>query len=267
MGEETLGRGRCCPGAGLNALPRHHRNQLLDQGSLRQSRRAPSRGVDRSLVLQVVPGGLGGMWQRLGAIRRTPQAPPGHPRSPAAPRAALRATEKTRRCSPPAARAAQSQMHAEPTRDWSYLPRSGRRSDWQRVTACTSAWPVNALCSSGPATESRVDVRRLRDLLAAAGVAIEPVLEQDAEMAGAVRSILGGRRLSVGDRCCLALTLRSIPPDVLTEDRAWADLDLPPTCPAHPVAESAGRWAVPAGGPTRMLFGIVVAPSIGSGAV
>ena len=82
------------------------------------------------------------------------------------------------------------------------------------------------MCSSGPATESRVDVRRLPELLAAAAVAIEPVLERDAEMAGAMRSILGGRWLSLGDRCCLALTLRSSPPDVLTADRAWADLDL-----------------------------------------
>jgi len=46
-----------------------------------------------------------------------------------------------------------------------------------------------------------------------------------AEIAGARRSLLGGRRLSLGDRCNLALTLRSTPPDVLTANRERADLD------------------------------------------
>lgn len=86
---------------------------------------------------------------------------------------------------------------------------------------------VNLAEVVGKAVDKQVDVHLLAGLLAAAGVVVESFTTGDALLAGALRSVDGGTRLSLGDRSCLALALRKPGSEVLTADRAWAELDLP----------------------------------------
>ena len=79
----------------------------------------------------------------------------------------------------------------------------------------------------GKLVDLQINPTALRPLLLSAGITIEPLTADDAEMAGVLRETPGGRALSVGDRCCMALALRETQSEVLTADRAWEALDLP----------------------------------------
>ncbi len=78
----------------------------------------------------------------------------------------------------------------------------------------------------GKLVDVGIPVLPVRELLGAAGLTVEPLTEDDAVLAGSLRSVPGGTTLSLGDRCCIALGARH-EATVVTADHVWADLGLP----------------------------------------
>lgn len=79
----------------------------------------------------------------------------------------------------------------------------------------------------GKLVDSGAEARNVRSLLGSLGLEVHSVSADDGELAGALRAVPGGNRLTLGDRCCLALALRQPDAEVLTADTAWSALDLP----------------------------------------
>ncbi|HVF20347.1 MAG TPA: type II toxin-antitoxin system VapC family toxin [Mycobacteriales bacterium] len=91
--------------------------------------------------------------------------------------------------------------------------------------ATSSLSAVNLAEVVGKLIDRGADVHSLMYMLESTGVEVRPLTADGALLAGALRSIEGGTKLSLADRCCLALALSSGEP-VLTADRAWTKLDL-----------------------------------------
>lgn len=70
-----------------------------------------------------------------------------------------------------------------------------------------------------------VEVEGMLDDLQALGLRVEPFTPEDGELTGRLWEQTRQAGLSLGDRACLSLGLRSQFP-VLTGDRAWASLSL-----------------------------------------
>lgn len=73
--------------------------------------------------------------------------------------------------------------------------------------------------------ERGTSVEAVTAVLADLPLRVEPFTEEDARMSGALRAQTMRAGLSLGDRCCLALGLRTGLPVWTTEQR-WPDLDI-----------------------------------------
>ena len=99
----------------------------------------------------------------------------------------------------------------------------------ERFLAGSVLSTVNLAEVVGKLVDAALPTQSLVPALTAAGVNLTPLFAEDALLAGALRGIEGGHARSLGDLCCLAVSLRAEHGEVLTADRAWSELDLPLT--------------------------------------
>lgn len=98
---------------------------------------------------------------------------------------------------------------------------------WERVAAELPSAVISAVNVSevaGKLTDHGLSGDDVDGLLAQLGLDVVAFEYDQALAAGALRSIKGGHRLSLGDRACLQLARQRSEP-ALTADRSWSRLD------------------------------------------
>lgn len=99
-------------------------------------------------------------------------------------------------------------------------------SGWERVAEALPTSLISAVNLSeivAKLADHGVPEAEIRSLLAGLGLEVVPFDHEAALAAGELRRIVGGKKLSLGDRACLALA-RSRGSAALTADRYWARL-------------------------------------------
>lgn len=103
----------------------------------------------------------------------------------------------------------------------------GREPGGDAVASIISATLISAVNWSEVLQKARargVDIGGLGDDLKSLGLQVEPFTADDAAAAAEIWQ-LGGQRLALADRACLA-TARTRGLEAVTADRAWASLEL-----------------------------------------
>lgn len=107
----------------------------------------------------------------------------------------------------------------------SILFREARAREAEPATYGAAISTVNLAEVVSKVTERGYPAARARQLLSRMAIAVHPLSEDDAFLAGELRTPTRSAGLSLGDRGCLALA-RRLDGAVLTTDRAWQRLDL-----------------------------------------